>query len=67
MRVNVDKWFLMDIYNKWHENNKEQIHPLTTFLDTVGLRYVKMFRNEYWACDVIDEQKYMIAKIKYGI
>ena len=43
------------------------IHPLTYFLEDAGLKYISSNRNGYWRFLVIDDKKYMLARIKYGI
>jgi len=67
MQTKIDKKLLMEHYSKWHEENTQSLHPLTTFLQSIGLRYIQLFRKDYWICDVEDQNKYMLAKIKYGI
>ena len=67
MLVNLDKKLLTEKYLKWYADNPDTMHPLTLFLETLGLLYVKLYRNECWTCRVVDEQKFMLAKIKYGI
>jgi hypothetical protein len=67
MQVKVDKHLILDHYHKWFEENPTVIHPLTAFMETLGLRYRQLFRNESWICDVVDKNKYLLAKIKYGI
>jgi len=67
MQITVDKISFLKIVNEWHENNLHEIHPLTKFFDNVGLRYLKKYKETCWLCEVTDQQKYMVAKIKYGI
>lgn len=67
MQVIIDKLLFLKILDEWHQNNLHEIHPLTKFFDIVGLRYIKLQKQNFWICEVMDQQKYMVAKIKYGI
>ena len=67
MEVIINNDIIMPIYEKWREDNKTIIHPLTIFLQEVGLEYRRIYRNTSWLCEVVDKSKYLIAKIKYGI
>jgi hypothetical protein len=67
MEVKVDKKLIEYHWTRWHDKNPTVLHPLTNFLETLGLKYMRLYRDDAWVCYVIDEQKFMLAKIKYGI
>lgn len=67
MQVNIDKNLFLELYNEWRKNNSSELHPLTKFFDITGLEYIKRQNKTYWVCEVLNQKKYMLAKIKYGI
>jgi len=67
MEVIINNDDIMFHYEKWKEDNKKVIHPLTVFLESVGLQYKRLYRTTSWLCEVVDKPKYLIAKINYGI
>jgi hypothetical protein len=52
--------------NEWREKNPTVMHPMTQFLDEIGLHYLKLSKNNSYRLRVVDKQKWFIAKIKYA-
>ena len=67
MEVLLDREKATTLELQWVKENPTSIHPTSNFLDSIGLQYRKTYRIHSWTCEVVDEKKYMLAKIKYGI
>jgi hypothetical protein len=68
MQVKINKHLFIDLLDKWKEQNPSCVHPTTEFLDSMGLHYNRLiFLSGEYLCTVVDEKKYLVAKIKYGI
>ena len=48
MQIIVDKLLFLKILDEWHQDNLHEIHPLTKFFDIVGLRYIKLQKQNLW-------------------
>lgn len=56
-----------DLFKEWKEKNPEAKHPQTTFIESLGLRYLQTTQTMGIRFIVEDPQKYFLAKIQYGI
>jgi hypothetical protein len=67
MEILLEKEKTSALISVWLKENPTTIHPLSNFLDSIGLQFKKTYRAHSLSCEVIDQKKYMLAKIKYGI
>jgi hypothetical protein len=65
--VILNKLDIVNAQNHWIDNNPNCKYPTTEFYESVGLVYRKLLDSGSLCFIVADQQKYMLAKIKYGI